>query len=216
MIKRHYPSYARLYGESEEHFETSYSTITLSEEAFTGPRDYMGKKHLALVLSSVAMNSERKGEKILIEIVSKLRKRKYDVEAIIIGDGKLRSSFERYAEEKNVKEYITFTGLLPTSDDVRLVMLKADVFVFPTQGEGLPRGIIEAMAIGLPVLSTPAGGIAELIESKYLFSPTDTDGFADAICRLLENTGELNMMSKKNYYKSLEFRNDIWPLPIKQ
>lgn len=208
-IQEHYPSYARLYGEDSEHFETFYSTITLSDDAFTGSRDFSNHNGLTLVLSSVAMNSERKGEKILIKAVKNCRDRGYDVKAIIIGDGTLRPSFEVYAKELGVADFIEFTGLLPSSDEVREVMLKADMFVFPTQGEGLPRGILEAMAIGMPVLSTPVGGIPEVIDLKYLFDPMDSDAYANEVCRLLDHKEELTEMSRKNYRKSLEFRNEL-------
>lgn len=208
-IQKHYPSYARLHGENGEHFESSYSTITLSGNAFTEERNFDGCKKLTLVLSSVAMNSERKGEKVLIKTVKICRDKGYDVKAIIIGDGTLRTSFEQYSKELGVFEYVRFTGLLPSSDEVRKVMLEADMFVFPTQGEGLPRGILEAMAIGMPVLSTPVGGIPEVIESKYLFNPMDADAYADAVCRLLDNPDELTAMSEKNFKKSLEFRNEL-------
>lgn len=208
-IQRHYPSYARLHGESKEHFESHYSTITLSDNAFTCARNFEGCRKLTLVLSSVAMNSERKGEKILIKTVRICRDKGYDVQAIIIGDGMLRPSFEQYAKELGVSEYVKFTGLLSSSDEVRKVMLKADMFVFPTQGEGLPRGILEAMAIGMPVLSTPVGGIPEVIESRYLFEPMDAVAFANAVCDLLNNPTELTVMSEKNFQKSLEFRNEL-------
>jgi len=209
-IQAHYPSYARIHGEDASHFESYYSTITLSDDAFTGPRDFSKQKKLTLVLSSVAMNSERKGEKVLISVVKEVRGNGCDVNAVIIGDGSLRHSFEEYAQELGVKDYVTFTGLLPSSDDVRNVMLDtADMFVFPTRGEGLPRGILEAMAIGMPVLSAPVGGIPEVIQQKYLFDPTDADAYADEICRLLDHTDELTEMSRKNYQKSREFRNEI-------
>lgn len=208
-IQEHYPSYARLHGEDSEHFETYYSTITLSDNAFSEPRDFSNYKGLTLVLSSVAMNSERKGEKVLIKAVKVCRDRGYDVKAIIIGDGSLRPSFEQYARELGISEFIEFTGLLPSSEEVRKVMLKADMFVFPTQGEGLPRGILEAMAIGMPVLSTPVGGIPEIIEPNYLFDPLDADAYANMICKLIDNPGELTKMSNANYKKSLEFRNEL-------
>jgi glycosyltransferase involved in cell wall biosynthesis len=208
-IQEHYPSYARLHGEDKEHFETFYSTITLSDEAFTGPRDFSAHRGLTLVLSSVSMNSERKGEKILIKTVKTCRDRGYDIKTIIIGDGTLRPSFEEYANELGIADYIEFTGLLPSSNEVRKVMQRADMFVFPTQGEGLPRGILEAMAIGMPVLSTPVGGIPEVIDRKYLFRPTDSDAYANEVCRLLDHTGELSEMSRKNYEKSLEFKNEL-------
>ena len=208
-IQEHYPSYARIHGETREHFESSYSTITLSKDAFTGPRDFTDCKHLTLVLSSVAMNSERKGEKTLIETVKTCRNRGFDVNAIIIGDGALRPSFEQYAKELGISEYVEFTGLLPSSEDVRKVMLTADMFVFPTQGEGLPRGILEAMAIGMPVLSAPVGGIPEIIDMKYLFNPKESEAYSNCICALLENPVELSEMSRENFNKSREFRNEL-------
>lgn len=65
------------------------------------------------------------------------------------------------------------------------------------------------MAIGMPVLSTPVGGIPEVIDRKYLFDPTDDDAFADEICHLLETPDELTRMSKTNYLKSLEYKDDV-------
>lgn len=208
-IQKHYPAYSMLHGETNEHFHTYYSTITLSDKAFTGPRDFTNNVSIKLVLSSVAMNSERKGEKVVIETVKKCRDLGYEVSAILIGDGTLRKSFEDYANQLGIDQYIEFTGLLPSSDHVREVMQNADMFVFPTMGEGLPRGILEAMAIGMPVLSTPVGGIPEVIDRKYLFDPLDSDGFAKMICHLIDNKNELNEMSKTNFNKSKEFRNSI-------
>ena len=208
-IQDRYPSYARIYGESKERFETYYSSITLPQYGFTGPRDYSNRKSLKLVLSSVAMNSERKGEKVLIEVVNKARQKGYDVSATLIGDGTLKKSFEDYAEQLGISEYVHFTGLLASADEVRNVMLEHDIFVFPTKGEGLPRGILEAMAVGMPVLSTPVGGIPEVIDQKYLRQPTDVEGFTNLVCDLLDHPQEMTEMSRRNYDKSLEYANDI-------
>lgn len=215
-IQKHYPSYARLYGSDKEHFETFYSTITLAEEAFEGPRNFLGKKNLILALSDVAMNSERKGEKVLIEVVQKARNRGYDVSAIIIGDGVLRKSHESFAKKLNLSKYVIFTGLLPTSAAVRSVLRKADIFVFPTQAEGLPRGILEAMALGMPVLSSPVGGIPEIVEKRYLFEPNDVLGYTNMICWFLNHPDELNNVSIRNFNKSLEFKNSSLQLKRNQ
>ena len=208
-IQKHFPSNARLYGSTETHFETYYSTITLLDEAFTGPRKYVNGQKVTLALSSVAMNSERKGERVLIQIVKKCRDRGFDVDAVIIGDGDLKTEFEKYADSIGVRNHIHFTGLLPSSDAVREELLKSDIYVFPTQGEGLPRGVLEAMAIGLPVLSTPVGGIPEVLENACLFDPKDVDGFTNKICHLIKHADEMNRLSEMNYKVALNYKNSI-------
>ena len=155
------------------------------------------------------MNTERKGEPVLIHAVKQARDKGYDVDALIIGDGSMRETFENLARSLGISKYIKFTGRLASSDEVRNVMCGADIFVFPTQAEGLPRGILEAMAIGLPVLSTPVGGIPEIIDKKYLFDAQDIDGFSNMICHLFNNCEEMTAMSANNYAKSLEFKNNI-------
>ena len=208
-IQKNYPSHASLFGESDKYFETFYSTITLEKSAFTSPRDYSTITSLCAVLSDVAMNGERKGEKTLIEAIKKGRDKGYDLRAIIVGDGHKRIEFEKYAQKLEVLKYINFTGLLPSSHEVREVMLKADIFVFPTRAEGLPRGILEAMAIGMPVLSTPVGGIPEVLDEDCMFDPMDSSSFCNAMCDMLENPSKLTELSKKNYLIAKQFENSI-------
>lgn len=208
-IQNRFPSIAKMKGETREYFESSYSTITLRDDAYTGPRDFRNKKTFSLIMSDVSMNGERKGERVVIQIVKMLNSLGYDVSATIIGDGSKRHEFEDYAKKCEISDKIFFTGLLPSSDDVREELLKSDIFVFPTKGEGLPRGVLEAMATGMPVVTTPVGGIPEVIEEEFLFHANDIEGFIGCLQRLMNNPEKMNIISAKNYEKSLEFRNDI-------
>ena len=209
-IQKHYPSYARLYGADKEHFDTFYSSVSLNKEYFREQsRTFDEKDSLILVMSDVAMRSERKGEKILIGTVKAVRDAGYDVRAVIIGDGELRKEYEDYAKELDISAYVKFTGLIPSAETMFEELNKADVYVFPSNGEGLPRGILEAMAVGLPVISTPVGGIPEVIDKKYLINPIDVKGFSNEICRLMDNRKELNEMSSKNIERARDFESSI-------
>lgn len=207
-IQDHFPSYARLYGEDREHFESFYSTITLSEKSFTGPRKYIKKESVTVALCDAAMNSNRKGESVFLEVVARLKKQGIDIHGLLIGDGSMLGFFKSEADRLGIRDDILFTGLLPSSDQVQDIMKKADIYLFPTQAEGLPRSVLEAMALGMPVLSTPIGGIPEIIDSKYLFKPDDVEGFTGEIIRLVNKPNELTEMSEMNYNKSLEFTNE--------
>lgn len=208
-IQRHYPSRARIQGESNKYFESYYSTITLANEAYTKPRKFTDVTSITVALSDVAMNTERKGERTLIKAIKLAKDKGYDIKAIIIGDGTKKRTFMELSENYGVSNQIRFTGLLPTSDDVREILLEADVFVFPTKAEGLPRGILEAMAIGMPVLSSPVGGIPELLSEECLFDPMDAESYANKLCKFIDAPYLMDKLSEENYMKAQEYRNDI-------
>jgi starch synthase len=83
---------------------------------------------------------------------------------------------------------IVFTGWL-TDEELRSLYHLADIFVYPTQGDTLPLSVLEAMASGLPVVSTKVGGIPfQLAEnSGFLVKPNDTEAIAKIVRRLMEN-----------------------------
>lgn len=208
-IQKNFPSFSRIYGEDEEHFETFYSTITMNDKVFTSPRNFIGKNKFCIAMSDVAMNSERKGERVFLNTIAILRKKGYEIRGIIIGDGTKRHEFEQLAIDLGIGEYCEFTGLLSSSEEVMQTLQNADIYVFPTVAEGLPRGVLEAMAVGMPVVTSPVGGIPEVIQKDYLAMPTDVEKYAAIVEILISNTKLMNNVSQYNYTKSLEFRNAV-------
>lgn len=83
------------------------------------------------------------------------------VQGIIAGDGPLRDDLQRLAEELNLAGAVTFSGTVP---DMRPLYEQADIFVLTSDHEGTPNVVMEAMASGLPVVATNAGGTSDLIE----------------------------------------------------
>lgn len=65
------------------------------------------------------------------------------------------------------------------------------------------------LSLGLPVLTTPVGGIPEVIDKEFLFSPFDVDGFVNKLCFLIERPDKLTEMSAKNLAVAKEFKNSI-------
>ncbi len=208
-LQTQYPSTAYLKGETPEKFESYYSTINLNTNYFSKPRKYdLKKSKYTIVHTANSINSESKGHRTVIKTVKKLRENNFNVEVVFIGDGTKRNDFECLAKDYGIEDYVRFTGLLPSPGDVRKVLLMGDIFVFPTKAEGLPRAVIEAMAVGLPCLSTPVNGIPELLSKNYLFDPMDVDGFTQKIMKLINNPNELNKMSEENIQKAKEYTNE--------
>ena len=155
------------------------------------------------------MNSERKGEKTVLKTIQLLRRSGYNVRGTIIGDGIKLKEFKEYANELGIFEHVDFTGLITNPLELRKILVESDFYMLPTRGEGLPRGILEAMALGLPVLSTNVGGISEVISEELLFAPDDAEGFAKGISKMIDDVQRREIIAEENYNKALEFRNDF-------
>jgi glycosyltransferase involved in cell wall biosynthesis len=86
-----------------------------------------------------------------------------DFELVVAGDGPLRSRLEKRIDLAGLNSYVRMTGWL-SGEQVKQEILGARAMVVPSFAEGLPVVIMESLALGRPVISTPVAGIPELLE----------------------------------------------------
>ena len=133
-----------------------------------------------------------------------------DVVFQLVGDGPAdsRDGFIRHLEGRGLADRVELLEARP-NDRVLALLAEADVFFFPSMREGLPFSILEAMAVGLPVVASNVGAIAEIVDvpaGGILLQPEDVDGFARALNRLrLQPTlrremGEHNRAKTQQHY----------------
>lgn len=144
---------------------------------------------------------EKKGCEYLIQAMAQVQAVRPDTELVIVGDGPLRSPLETLAA-KVLKDY-RFEGRQP-SEVVRVHMAEAQVLAAPSvttnrgETEGLPIVILEAMARGLPVVSTYHAGIPEAIahdDAGLLVNERDNNALSQAILKLLQMPGLAQQLS---------------------
>ena len=99
----------------------------------------------------------------------------------IVGDGPYREELERITAEYNVGSYISFEGK-KTKKELYSYYNNADLFILPSESEGMPNVVLEAMATGLPIIMTPCGGSKELIQGNGYVVKIDV--FADTIIEI--------------------------------
>jgi len=105
----------------------------------------------------------RTGVDLMIQAAAIVKGMGRDIDFVIMGDGALRESMQKLADELGVADSVTFTGYLP-EEDVQKRLLAADVFMLPTRGlEGFGLVTLEANAWGTPVLATPISANKELV-----------------------------------------------------
>lgn len=209
-LQEQYPSHSILYGQDKNYFDSYYSSITLKKDFFGFSKKYINhSKIYTIVHTANNVNNYVKGHDVLIKAVKKLRDDNYDVNVLFIGDGQKKGEFLALADELGIKKYIMFTGILPSAEEVRKVLISADLFVFPTKAEGLPRSVIEAMAVGLPCISTPVNGIPELLEKEFLVEPLDVDGFVKKVKEFIDNPDLMEKCSDRNIIKAKEYEVSV-------
>ena len=103
----------------------------------------------------------------------------------IAGDGPRMSELRAMADTLGLASHVTFLG---HREDVPALLERADAFVLPSRSEAFPNGAIEAMASGLPVVASAAGGLLDLIEpgrTGLLVAPDNAEALAEAIGSLV-------------------------------
>jgi glycosyltransferase involved in cell wall biosynthesis len=127
-----------------------------------------------------------KGLDTLIAAATKLAEKR-PFRLAVAGDGPLREELERAASTRVLP--IAVLGRIPASDVPRF-LAALDVLAVPSHDEGLPRVVLEAMAMCLPVVASGVGGIPEAVEHErtgLLVSPGDSDALVAALDRVLDN-----------------------------
>jgi glycosyltransferase involved in cell wall biosynthesis len=127
-----------------------------------------------------------KGQAILIEAIAELCHRGLPIRLTVVGDGPSRQALEALATQRGLDGQVTFTGALG-EEEVIARYQDSDALCVPSFAEGLPVVLMEAMALGLPVVTTRISGIAELVEdgtSGFVVPPGRIDLMADALSRL--------------------------------
>lgn len=128
-----------------------------------------------------------KAQILLVDAARILRGRGIRCEVVLVGDGPMRPAIEAAIDRAGLRDQFALTGWV-SSERVRQEMEKARAFVSPTFAENLPVVIMEALALGRPVVSTYIAGIPELVrpgENGWLVPASDVAALADALGEVL-------------------------------
>jgi len=135
---------------------------------------------------------EQKGQLLLVEAAALVRREGVDFELVLAGDGELRREIEQACIRLGLEQSVRITGWV-SNERVREEILAARALVLPSFAEGLPVVLMEALALGRPVISTYVAGIPELVvpgDSGWLVPAGDTAALAAAMKEALTATRE--------------------------
>jgi sugar transferase (PEP-CTERM/EpsH1 system associated) len=141
----------------------------------------------SLVVGTTGRLTDVKDHQNLLEAVRLLAASHPRLRCLIAGDGPLKPALESSIQALGLQAVVKLLG---HRQDVEMVLAALDIFVLSSQSEGLPMAILEAMASGLPIVSTRVGGIDEVVadgKTGLLVEPRSPDALMGAIRFLAEN-----------------------------
>jgi len=161
-------------------------------------RQALGIADTAPVVITVGALTEQKNPLEALEVVGRTRHAFPELVWLVVGDGPLRAAMEGRAEALGLGESVRF---LSTRNDVPALLAAADVFLLTSKWEGLPRTLIEAMAMGKSPVVTQVDGVLDVIEDNvtgYTRDPGDVDELTAMVVRLFRAPNLIRDMAAQN------------------
>ena len=188
---------------SESQFELNrrgFNSILLNE---TGVEDYSGyhsdKKEYDLIF--VGKLVERKQPDLFIEVVKKISTNNPISKALIIGNGPMLENLKHQIISEKLP--IELKNKVDRNEVLRF-MGKSKLMLFPSIDEGTPWVVLEALSVGIPVLSHNCCGMADIIDNEYLINPVSFDNsvleFSNLVLETLKSNS-FNYDAKKHFWK---------------
>ncbi len=189
-----------------------YNTVPGLQKLIKTPLQHTDKFHIV----STGMLTKRKGFHILIDAISKLSpEQKSQLQVSFIGEGRDRDSFEQLVQQNKLEDVITFTGF---QKDPTAILSTANLFVLLSENEGISNALLEAMAMGIPVLTTDSGGTTEFIKTDIdgIIVERNVKAVAEKLNYILQNPSTLPFLGEngqkkiKKLFSEQRFREELY------
>lgn len=176
---------------------------------FIVDKEFEGKRKKEIV--SVGRLFDQKNQKLLIDSFIEIKDKIPDYKLIIYGEGYKRNDLEKIIKDNNMNERIILPGNIK---NVREKIYDSGLFVLSSEYEGMPNALMEAMCLGLPVISTdcPCGGPRFLIknnENGILVDVGNKEQLKEAILKIISNEDLAKKISKNAIKISTELSPEI-------
>ena len=167
-----------------------YNPVNLSKFKEIVPAKYDNM----ITLIIVARLYPQKNHKLLLEAFSQVIKE--NVQLKIVGDGPMKNELIEYASNLGISKKVEFLG---QRDDIPYLLKSSDIFVLSSLWEGLPLSVLEAMAAGLPIISTDVGGVRDIVKDNgILVENGNAEKLCEVIIKLIDDSTLRGEMGKKS------------------
>ncbi|ENM3897375.1 Exopolysaccharide biosynthesis glycosyltransferase EpsF [Vibrio cholerae] len=163
---------------------TIYNGVNLADYQSEIPPSVV-RKGSEIILGTTGRCVAQKNQLMLVDMVKELKQRGYDIKLYLAGTGPLLENIKQHIEQLELQESIILLGFVA---DTRPLLSGLDIFVFPSHYEGSANAIIEAMAMGLPIVSFDVSSMPEMVKHNQngkLAKYNNNTDFTDQVEMLL-------------------------------
>jgi glycosyltransferase involved in cell wall biosynthesis len=163
--------------------------------ARTAVRDELDLPAGARIVLTVGRLHEQKGHADILTVLPSVLEGRADTFFIWVGDGELRPALEAEVRGRGLQRHVRMLG---RREDVETLLLGSDLFLLPSRFEGHPFALLEAMALGIPCVSSDAGGAPEIMRDRVdglIHGRGRTDEMARQLTWALDHPAEMEAMA---------------------
>jgi len=189
-------------------WQTYYSSIELPDEMIIDETGLANRieiikkerftERLLRITNLSGMTTFYKGQDILIEAVSICNKKGLNIELSFMGEGRCKEYYVNKVQELGLAKRVKFLGNILRGKNLTAQLDSSDLFAFPSFTEGLPRGVIDAMARALPCIASNVGGIPELLAQEDLVPARNPVALARKIESVANDPERMVKMAQRN------------------
>ena len=162
-----------------------------------GARAQLGLQPDAPTIGTVACFKPQKAPEDFLAVCARLRERVPNLQAVMVGDGALRPQIERRRRALGLESVV---HLLGWRREIPEILTALDVFVLTSRWEGLPVSVLEAQAMGVPVVVTDTGGVRDCLKhgvDGWMVPVGAVEAFSDGVARLLRDPVTARRMAEE-------------------
>jgi len=152
-------------------------------------RQELGINREDFIIGNVGRLAASKGHQFLFQAIKKIleNRKNQSVKLLVIGEGKYKEKLIKYVKKHNLERNVIFTGY---RKDVAELMAIMDLFVFASLREGVPKVLVQATAVGIPIAAFNIDGVSEILKDNYngfLVEPKNIEQLVEIIIKYMNN-----------------------------
>ena len=203
---------SKFYGIQRADFTTIHSPIDIEAlDSSASPLPEQSIDPVDVNIACIGRMTKEKGHHMMLEAIGAIKEHPvFDcLKVWMVGDGPLRSELEALANNLGLSERVHFTGKLPSAAPV---LSRCQLVCCPSKYEGLPNVVLEAMALGVPVIASNVGGTSELLGQQE-FGTLIPPGNAGILSSAITSFAEHHEHAQDKAIKAKEQIRSLWSIP---